>query len=88
MLALSRLLDDVLTEPLVPGGGPAHHLPPDAKESAGVPGTYGTVARELDRALLDVLDRAAAMERAVEADSAPITGDPEDAGAGGGVEHP
>ena len=68
VLALSRELDQVLTEPAVSGGAapptPVRHLPPDAKEAAGVPNSFTAIANELDEALRDVLTRAETWEQA------------------------
>ena len=70
--AFSTRLGDILTEPTpVPGAPPMHHLPPDAKEAAGVPSAFQAIALELQNALDDVLDRAQAWEEAQAADNEP-----------------
>src|SRR5207237_288652 len=75
--AFSQKLGDVLTEPApapgapaVPGAPPIRHLPPDAKDAAGVPNTYLAIEAELEKALHDVLDRAQAWEEAQAAQEA------------------
>ena len=79
--AFSQKLGDVLTEPApvpgapaAPGAPPMRHLPPDAKEAAGVPNTYLAIEAELEKALHDVMDRAQAWEEAQAADDTPSLG--------------
>lgn len=79
--AFSRRLGDVLSEPapaanapVVPGAPPMRHLPPDAKEAAGVTAAYQAIEVELEKALQDVLDRAQTWEDAQAADESPSLG--------------
>jgi hypothetical protein len=81
--AFSTRLGDLLAEPaavpgapVVPGAPPMHHLPPDAKEAAGVPSAYDTIKLELEKAIQDVVTRAQTWEEAQAADntSAPSIG--------------
>jgi hypothetical protein len=79
--AFSQKLGDVLTEPAplpgaptVPGGPPLRHLPPDAKEAAGVPNAFLAIEAELEKALLDIMDRAQTWEEAQAADDSPSLG--------------
>src|SRR5688572_12363483 len=79
--AFSQKLGDVLTEPApvpgastVPGAPPLRHLPPDAKEAAGVPNAFLAIEAELEKALLDVMDRAQTWEEAQAADDSPSLG--------------
>jgi hypothetical protein len=83
-------LGDILTEPapvpgapVVPGAPPMRHLPPDAKEAAGIPKAYEAIGIELEKALRDVLERADAWEKVVE-DELPTT-TPDLAGAVAGI---
>ena len=71
VLDLSRRLTDALSEPSVPPPVglvgpvvPVHHLPPDAKEAAGVPAVFTAIAQALDTAIQEVLDRANRWEQA------------------------
>ncbi|HEV7864896.1 MAG TPA: hypothetical protein VGR20_19500, partial [Acidimicrobiia bacterium] len=73
VMSFSRKLDDVLTEPapvpgMTPSPTPVRHLPPDAKEAAGVPKAFLAIAEQLDDALRDVLTRAETWEQAQGAD--------------------
>jgi hypothetical protein len=79
--SFSQKLGDVLTEPApvpgipaAPGAPPTRHLPPDAKEAAGVPNSYQAIEVELEKALHDVMDRAQAWEEAQAADDPPSLG--------------
>ena len=79
--AFAQKLGDVLTEPApvpsapaLPGAPPTRHLPPDAKDAAGVPNTYQAIEVELEKALHDVIDRAQAWEEAQAADDGPSLG--------------
>lgn len=79
--AFSAKLGDVLTEPApvpgapaVLGAPPTRHLPPDAKEAAGVPNAYQAIEVELEKALHDVMDRAQTWEEAQAADTGPSLG--------------
>jgi calpain family cysteine protease len=76
-LELGRWLSDALTEPTpvpaAPGAGPigvVRHLPPDALEAVGVPRAFTTIARQLDAAIQEVLDRADKWAKATAADTA------------------
>jgi hypothetical protein len=79
--AFSKRLGDVLSEPapvpgapVVPGAPPMRHLPPDAREAAGVPAAYQAIEVELEKALQDILDRAQTWEDAQAADESPSLG--------------